>query len=172
MTDDDFANWEGFRRQHEALIGSGPAEMLRTLADRLRPLLGDFRELLRAGHVHQAPGRPRRGQGSSAPFGRGHSVINAILNRIALYSAQATLNPNKTCEFPTGMPTVGGRCLIFDGYPSYRDDEPAEFRLLALVEVFPLEMAYARTHGGAELLKLLKANGHYPYCGMNREPVG
>jgi hypothetical protein len=40
-------------------------------------------------------------------FGRAHSVINAVLNQIAPYSAQATLNPNETCEFPADMPHVG-----------------------------------------------------------------
>jgi hypothetical protein len=104
-------------------------------------------------------------------FGRSHGVINAILNRIAPYSAEATLNPNETCEFPAGMPTVGGRCLIFDGYPSYPDDEPAEFGLLAIIEIFRSEMAYARKHGGAKLLKRLKAKGHYPYTDMEREAV-
>ena len=66
------------------------------------------------------------------------------------------------------MPNVGGRCLIFDGYPSYRVDEPAEFGLLAIVELFRSEMAYARKNGGA---KLLKAKGHYPFSDMEREPV-
>ena len=104
-------------------------------------------------------------------FGQAHSVLNAVLNRIAPYSAQARLNPNETCEFPADMPTVGGRCLIFDGYPSYPEDVPAEFGLLAIIEVFRTEMAYARQHGGAELLKRLKSKGHYPYSDMEREPV-
>lgn len=46
MSDDDFGNWEGFRRQHEALIDSGPAEMMRTVANRLGRLLSEFREHL------------------------------------------------------------------------------------------------------------------------------
>ena len=104
-------------------------------------------------------------------FGRAHSVINAVLNRIASYSAHATLNPNETCEFPADMPTVGGRCLIFDGYPSYSEGEPAEFGLLAVIEVFRSEMAYARKNGGSKLLKRLKTKGHYPYCDMDRQPV-
>ncbi len=104
-------------------------------------------------------------------FGQAHTVINSVLNYIALYSAQATLNPNETCEFPDEMETVGGRCLIFDGYPSYPDDEPAEFGLLAVIEVFRSELAYAREHGGAKLLERLKAKGYYPYSDMDREPV-
>lgn len=69
------------------------------------------------------------------------------------------------------MPHVGGRCLIFDGYPSYPDDEPAEFGLLAVIEVFRSEMEYARKNGGARLIKRLKAKGHYPYSDMDREAV-
>lgn len=105
------------------------------------------------------------------PFGRMHRVINAVLNRIAPYSAQATLNPNETCEFPEGMKTVGGRCLIFDGYTPYPDDEPAEFGLLAVIEVFRSEMEYARKNGGGKLLARLKKKGHYPYSDLDREPV-
>jgi hypothetical protein len=105
------------------------------------------------------------------PFGKAHSAINAVLNRIAPYSAQASLNPNETCEFPADMPKVGGRCLIFDGYPSYSEDKPAEFGLLAVIEVFPSEMAFARKNGGAALFLRLKAKGHYPYSDMEREPV-
>ena len=39
----------------------------------------------------------------STPFGGAHHSINAILNCIAPYSAQATLNPNETSEFPEDM---------------------------------------------------------------------
>ena len=69
------------------------------------------------------------------------------------------------------MPHVGGRCLIFDGYPSCTDDEPAEFGLLAVIEVLRSEMDYARKNGGAKLLKRLKAKRHYPYSEMDRKPV-
>ena len=110
-------------------------------------------------------------QDEGTAFGRAHAVINAVLNHIAPYSAQATLNPNETCEFPADMPTVGGRCLVFDGYPSYPEDEPAEFGLLAVIEVFRSEMEFARKHGGAELLKRLRAAGHYPYSDLDRDPV-
>lgn len=107
----------------------------------------------------------------STPFGRVHQSINAILNCIAPYSAQATLNPNETCEFPPEMDVVGGRCLIFDGYPSYPDDEPAEFGLLAIIEIFRSEMEFARENSGAELLERLKERGYYPYSDLDREPV-
>jgi Suppressor of fused protein (SUFU) len=104
-------------------------------------------------------------------FGRAHSTINAILNHIAKYSAEATLNPNETCEFPAEMPRVGGRCLIFDGYPSYPADGQAEFGLLLIIEVFRSEMNYARKKGGAQLLKRLKGKAYYPYSDLDREPV-
>lgn len=104
-------------------------------------------------------------------FGQAHAVINEILNAMAPYSAQATLNPCETCEFPAEMPTIGGRCLIFDGYPSFPDDESAEFGLLAVIEVFRSEMDYARKNGGDKLLERLKARGHYPYSDLDREPV-
>jgi hypothetical protein len=107
----------------------------------------------------------------STEFGRAHTTINAILNRIAPYSAQATLNPNETCEFPGDMPEVGGRCLIFDGYPSYSEDKSAKFGLLAAIEVFRSEMQFARSKGGATLLKRLKDKGHYPYSDLSRKPV-
>ncbi len=42
--DSDFADWEDFRMRHEALINSTPAEMLRTIAERLKRALGDLRE--------------------------------------------------------------------------------------------------------------------------------
>jgi hypothetical protein len=107
----------------------------------------------------------------STPFGQAHTMINAILNQIAPYSAEAALNPNETCEFPADMPRIGGQCLIFDGYPSYSKGKPAEFGLLALIQVFRSEMEYARRNGGARLLKLLKDKGHYPYSDLDRKPV-
>jgi hypothetical protein len=104
-------------------------------------------------------------------FGRAHMNLNAILNRVAPYSAQATLNPNETCAFPAGMERVGGRCLIFDGYACHSDDVAEDFGLLAIIEVFRSEMDYARKHGGAKLIERLKAKGHYPYSDLDREPV-
>jgi hypothetical protein len=104
-------------------------------------------------------------------FGRQHAKINAILNLIARYSAQATLNPNETCEFPAEMAHVGGKCLIFDGYACHSDDMVENFGLLAVIEVFRSEMDYARAHSGSELIARLKSKGHYPYSDLDREPV-
>jgi hypothetical protein len=105
------------------------------------------------------------------PFGRAHAAINAILNCVAPYSAQATLNPNEPCEFPADMEHVGGRCLIFDAYACHADDLAEDFGLLALIEVFRSEMEFARKHGGAQLLQRLKDKGHYPYSDLDRKPV-
>jgi hypothetical protein len=104
-------------------------------------------------------------------FGRAHMNINAILNPIARYSAQATLNPNETCEFPADMEYVGGKCLVFDGHACHTDDVADHFGLLAVIEIFRSEKEYARKHGGADLIKRLKAKGYYPYSDLDREPV-
>lgn len=108
------------------------------------------------------------------PFGAALSNINAILNPIARYSAEATLNPNETSEFPEDFPQIGGKCLIFDAYPSLAEEdeeEVREFGLMAIIEVFRSEMEYARENGGANLIALLKEAGHYPYSDLDREPV-
>jgi hypothetical protein len=105
------------------------------------------------------------------PFGRVYSVFNELLNRIARYSVQARLNPRETCEFPADWDIIGGRCLIFDAYPAIPDDEPADFGLLVIIEIFRSEMEFARKHGGHKLLDRLDAAGHYPYSDLNRKPV-
>jgi hypothetical protein len=110
-------------------------------------------------------------QNEETPFGRAHATLNAILNCIARYSEQATLNPNETCEFPPSMQRLGGRCLIFDGYGSRSEAGVERFGLLLVIEVFRSEMELAREHGGAELIERLKAKGHYPYSDLDREPV-
>mgnify|MGYP002074099460 CR=1 FL=1 len=104
-------------------------------------------------------------------FGWMHSSIDSILNHIAPYSAQATLNPNETCEFPNDMERVGGKCLIFDGYARHNDDLAKDFGLLTVIEIFRSEMEFAQEHSGAKLMARLKANGHYPYSDMDRERV-
>lgn len=105
------------------------------------------------------------------PFGKAHDNINRVLNPIARYSAQATLNPNETCEFPADMEDVGGKCLIFDGYAHHNDDVAKDFGLLAVIEIFRSEMDFARSNGGARLIEKLKLAGHYPYSDLDRKPV-
>jgi hypothetical protein len=104
-------------------------------------------------------------------FGRIHRTINAILDCIAPYSAEATLNPRETCEFPEDMKAVGGRCLIFDGYTPHSEDQVQPFGLLAVIEVFRSEMDFARENGGAALIARLKEKGAYPYSDLDRDPV-
>lgn len=105
------------------------------------------------------------------PFGAIHSNIGAILNVMAPYSAQATLNPHETCEFPADMENLGGKCLVFDAYGNNEFDTQHEFGLLLLIEVFRSEMEFAREEGGAALLERLKLAGHYPYSDLDRKPV-
>ena len=102
-------------------------------------------------------------------FGRVHRSINAILNCIAPYSAQATLNPNDTCEFPEDMESLYGKCLIFDAYGL--DAVQAEFGLMAIIEIHRSEMDFARKHGGGELIAKLKRAGYYPYSDLDRPAV-
>ncbi len=106
----------------------------------------------------------------STPIGRAHQTMNAILNVVAPYSEQATLNPYETCEFPADMESVGGKCLIFDSY-GQQETNGKRFGLLLLIEVFRSEMEFAREHGGASLLAKLKSAGAYPYSDLDREPV-
>ena len=107
----------------------------------------------------------------STPFGRAHSNINRILNRLAPYSAAATLNPNETCEFPAEMEHVGGKCLIFDAYGSPSSEQTRGFGVLAVIEIHRTEMDLARSAGGSALIQRLKAAGHYPYSDLDRDPV-
>jgi hypothetical protein len=105
------------------------------------------------------------------PFGAAHTKINSVLNLIANYCAQAKLNPNETCEFPAEMEKVGGKCLIFDAYPSAKTTGPKGMGLLLVMEVHRSEMEFARQNGGEKLIEKLKESGVYPYSDMERDPV-
>ena len=103
------------------------------------------------------------------PFGKAHGNICSFLNVMAPYSAQATLNPRETCEFPQEMEGVGGKCLIFDAY-----EMPVAgggFGVLLVIEVFRSEMEFARENSGAELLQRLKDAEFYPYSDLDRPEV-
>lgn len=108
---------------------------------------------------------------TDTPFGAAHGKLNTILNIIARYAGQATLNPYETMEFPADMEPVGGKCLVLDAYGSHADTAAGTFGVMAIIEVFRSEMEYAREHGGAALLSRLTSAGHYPYSDMEREPV-
>lgn len=107
----------------------------------------------------------------STPFGKAHATINRVLNYIARYSATAPLNPKETCSFPAEMKHVGGKCLIFDAYGSEDKRQFQAFGILAIIEVFPSEMNFARSEGCDQLIALLKSAGYYPYSDLDREPV-
>lgn len=105
------------------------------------------------------------------PFGHAHRNISSILNPMARFCSEASLNPNETCEFPQDMERIGGKCLIFDSYGQRHDDLGGVFGLLLIIEVFPSEMKFAREHSGADLIEKLKQAGHHPYSDLDREPV-
>jgi hypothetical protein len=107
----------------------------------------------------------------ASAFGRIHSNINRILNLIARYSAAATLNPFETCEFPSEMEHVGGKCLIFDAYGQSNDEQESDFGILAVIEIHRSELDFARSAGGSELIQRLKSAGYYPYSDLDRDPV-
>ncbi len=107
----------------------------------------------------------------NTPFGKAHDSMNRILNMIAMYCQEATLNPNETCEFPKDMEHVGGKCLMFDAYSPTQAVGSAQMGLLLIIEVFRSEMTHAMKNGGAKVLSLLKEAGHYPYSDLDRDPV-
>lgn len=109
------------------------------------------------------------GKKPETPFGKMHYTINAILNMMAPYSAQAELNPRETVEFPQGMEVVGGKCLILDAYGM--TEKHADFGLMLIMEIHRVEMDYARQHGGQALLEKLMAANYYPYSDLDRPPV-
>ncbi|HVW01441.1 MAG TPA: suppressor of fused domain protein [Planctomycetaceae bacterium] len=104
-------------------------------------------------------------------FGAAHWKMQTILNLIARYSLEATLNPHDTCEFPEDMDDVGGKCLIFDDYACISDDVVERFGLLLVLEVHRSEMEFAREEGTEELITLLKEQGYYPYSDLDRPAV-
>ena len=106
----------------------------------------------------------------NSAFGKAHQNIARILNPIAHFSQQATLNPFETCEFPEEMEDVGGKTLIFDAYGEETATKRS-FGLLAVIEVFRSEMEFARKNNSQKLLHILKERGHYPYSDLDREPV-
>ncbi len=107
------------------------------------------------------------------PFSQIERKACGFLTLIGRYSSEAVLNPKDTIEVPTGD-NEENTCLIFDIY------EPngkkflignEEHHLLLCIQIFRIEMEYARQNGGDELFKLLKENGAYPYSDLDREPV-
>jgi hypothetical protein len=110
------------------------------------------------------------------PFGRIFRDINGILNLLARFGESTKFNPGETARIPDQAPSVGGRCLIFDGLPDPDDDEPVvicgrKFGLLIPIQIHPEEMAFARSNGGQMLLNKLKDGGVWPYSDIDRPSV-
>jgi len=104
------------------------------------------------------------------PFGEAHRTIVSLLNPIARYSEQATLNVGETLEFPEDFDEVGGKCLVLDDYGTTKLNDNG-FGLLLVIEVYREEMDFARKNSVGALIEKLKKNGAYPYSDLNRVPV-
>jgi hypothetical protein len=111
------------------------------------------------------------GASGESVFGRAHETMSQVLNVMARYSQTATLNSKETACFSLEIEHVGGKCFIFDAYASRASKYAQRFGLLATIEIFGSEMAFARERGGEKLIALLKASGVYPYSDMDRAPV-
>lgn len=103
----------------------------------------------------------------------GIKLIQMLLNPIARYAFDASLNPNETAELPQedGEPTLP---LLFDRFrPKGVDLDFAgeKCHLLLVMLITHSELAYARENGGAALIAKLKAAGAYPYSSLNRPTV-
>jgi hypothetical protein len=99
--------------------------------------------------------------------------ICGIFTSIGNYSYHAQLNPLDTCEVP-GKEGEENRCLVFDEYKKPGVEfEIGDSRhgLLLCIELFRSEMEYAMENGAHTLIDYLKAEGHYPYSDLDREPV-
>ena len=95
--------------------------------------------------------------------------IRTLMNTIAPYSEQATLNQYETIGFPEDMEHVAGRFVIMDCYKPECFEK--KFGLMLLIEIFESEFNYKQKHGGDALIKKLIKQGHYPYSDLNRAPV-
>ena len=65
-------------------------------------------------------------------------------------------------------------CLVFDEYENGNAEfiiDGKKYGFLVCIEVFRSEMEYAMKNGSAELIRLLKEKGYYPYSDLDREPV-
>lgn len=103
------------------------------------------------------------------PAQRAYRQLRGLLNTIAPYSEQATLNPFETIGFPEEMEEVAGRFIILDKY------KPENFEknlgLMLLIEIFESEFVFKQENGGDALIQKLKDAGHYPYSDLNRSAV-
>lgn len=111
----------------------------------------------------------------NSEMGKSHDELNRVLNALAKYSFQASLNPNETMEFPNDFDDViGGYCLILDSYTNNGGGlfiGGKQFGLMCAIIIHRSEMDFAIKNGGDKLISLLKKAGVYPYSDLNRDPV-
>jgi len=110
---------------------------------------------------------------SQAPFNLIKKEFFGFFSIIGIYSREAILNPNETCEVPKGE-GVENTYFLFDLYqPDNKEFNIGgrKHHLLLCIQLFRSEMEYARTKGGEELIRKLKQAGYYPYSDLDRIPV-
>ncbi|KUK64187.1 MAG: Uncharacterized protein XD84_1655 [Desulfotomaculum sp. 46_80] len=94
-----------------------------------------------------------------------------IFTMLGEYSSVNNVEPGDTCEIPLEDEDI---CLLFDEYKNNEKKfvvNGQEHGLLLCIEVFRSEMEYAMEHGSDELIFYLKLLNHYPFSGLDREPV-
>jgi Suppressor of fused protein (SUFU) len=110
---------------------------------------------------------------TQTPFNVIERKMCGIFTKIGIFSTQAVLNPNETCEVPNGE-NEENSCLVFDLYkPDNKDFKIGDKKhhLLLCIQVFRTEMEYSRANGSEKLLEKLKQAGHYPYSDLDRKPL-
>ena len=106
------------------------------------------------------------------PFDTIERRICGIFTVMGHYSYTAKLEPGETCEIPNDK--GDNTCLVFDEYAIDGQDiliAGKKFGPLVCIEVFRSEMEYVMEYGSAELFKMLKEAGCYPYSDLDRDPV-
>ena len=98
-----------------------------------------------------------------------------MLNPIARYASMASLNPGETAEIP-GEDDGESLPIIFDRFSPNGGAADLEFagekcHLLLCMALHHSELAFARAHGGAELIAKLRAAKVYPYSNLDRKAV-
>ena len=106
-------------------------------------------------------------------LGRAFHNARGLLTSIGWGSAERSLNPGNTVEFPDDGEEHAGKCFIVDDYSGHRGvvDKHLKFGVMVVIEIFRSEMKWACKRDGSKLIAKLKEAGHYPYTDMNRKPV-
>lgn len=125
----------------------------------------------KAGHFELVACLPPTSKGQQDE--EGVSLINSILNPVAMYASMAAISPGETAEIP-GEDDESTQPLLFDsfnpnGVPFEFNNE--QFSLLLCMPITQAELAFARREGSAPLLARLRAAGAYPYADIKRQSV-